>query len=171
MRDDVPPQPRIDRPGKDCGDAILGDAMGIEMICNNCIALRREPSGPTGMMGMFAAMTGDALPLLRPPPLPHPAHHRSLTPASAPAAASAGSTGDRGASNPRRRTMSTLLVFALGLLVGRFASGLPDGATGLLDVGIAALLAVSVTLMWRRWARRAMESRRLEQQRRAGAKH
>ena len=24
--------PRIDRPGKDCGDAILGDAMGIEMI-------------------------------------------------------------------------------------------------------------------------------------------
>ena len=74
-------------------------------------------------------------------------------------------------SNPRRRTMSPLLVFALGLLMGRFASGLPDGATGLLNIGIAALLAVSVTLMWRRWARRAMESRRLEQQRRAGAKH
>lgn len=52
--------PRIDRPGKDCGDAILGNAMGIEMICNNCIALRREPSG---MMDVFAAMTGDALPL------------------------------------------------------------------------------------------------------------
>ena len=66
--------PRIDRPGKDCGDAILGDAMGIEMICKNCIAQRREPSGPTGMMGMFAAMTGDALPLppsaATPPPRP-----------------------------------------------------------------------------------------------------
>jgi membrane protein implicated in regulation of membrane protease activity len=66
--------------------------------------------------------------------------------------------------------MPALLVFALGLLAGRFASGLPEGATGLLDIAIAALLAVSVTLMWRRWARRAMESRRVEQQRRAGAK-
>ncbi|RLT40159.1 MAG: hypothetical protein DWI58_11510 [Chloroflexi bacterium] len=53
--------PRVDVSGKDCGDAILGDSMGIEMICNNCIAERREPSGPTGMIGMFAAMTGDAL--------------------------------------------------------------------------------------------------------------
>ena len=66
--------PRIDRPGKDCGDAILGESMGLEMICNNCIAERREPSGPTGMIGMFAAMTGDALrlpPAATTPPSTH----------------------------------------------------------------------------------------------------
>ena len=75
-----------------------------------------------------------------------------------------------GPSAQRKRSMPALLVFALGLLAGRLASGLPEGATGLLDIATAALLAVSVTLMWRRWARRAMESRRLEQQRRTSAK-
>lgn len=65
-----------------------------------------------------------------------------------------------------RRAISPLLILALGLLLGRLASQLPDGLTSLVDLVIAALIAVSVTLMWRRWARRAMEARRLEQQQR-----
>jgi hypothetical protein len=69
--------PRTDRPGRDCGDAILGDSMGVEMICNNCIAERREPSGPTGMIGMFAAMTGDALRLPPSATTPPPARDSS----------------------------------------------------------------------------------------------
>ncbi len=65
-----------------------------------------------------------------------------------------------------RRAITPLLILALGLLLGRLASQLPGGLTGLVDLVIAALIAVSVTLMWRRWARRAMETRRLEQQQR-----
>lgn len=62
-----------------------------------------------------------------------------------------------------RRAISPLLILALGLLLGRLASQLPDGMGGLVDLLIAALVAVSVTIMWRRWARRAMERRRQEQ--------
>lgn len=70
-----------------------------------------------------------------------------------------------------RRAISPLLILALGLLLGRLASRLPGGLTDLVDLLIAALIAISVTIMWRRWARRAMETRRLEQQqRRARAK-
>ncbi len=65
-----------------------------------------------------------------------------------------------------RRIFSPLLILALGLLLGRMASQLPEGPRGLVDLLIAALIAVSVTTMWRRWARRTMEQRRLEQQQR-----
>lgn len=65
-----------------------------------------------------------------------------------------------------QRAVSSLLILALGLLLGRMASQMPDGTRGLVDLLIAALLAVSITMMWRRWARRAMEQRRLQQQRR-----
>lgn len=64
---------RTDVPGKDCGDAILGDSTGIEMICNQCIELRRSGEDPaTSLLGMYAAMTGDALPAPRPPTAPAP---------------------------------------------------------------------------------------------------
>lgn len=62
-----------------------------------------------------------------------------------------------------RRAVSPLLILALGLLLGRLASQLPDGPRGLVNLLIAALVAVSVTMMWRRWARGAMERRRQEQ--------
>ncbi|MBM4410501.1 MAG: hypothetical protein FJ037_04100 [Chloroflexi bacterium] len=65
-----------------------------------------------------------------------------------------------------RRIVSPLLILALGLLLGRMASQLPEWPRGLVDLLIAVLVAVSVTTMWRRWARRAMEQRRLEQQQR-----
>lgn len=74
-------------------------------------------------------------------------------------------TGAPPSSRPRR-AISPLLILALGLLLGRLASQLPGGLTDLADLAIAALFAISVTLMWRRWARRAMETRRLEQQQR-----
>lgn len=66
----------------------------------------------------------------------------------------------------RRRAITPLLILALGLFLGRVASQLPSAPRDLVDLAIAALFAVSVTLMWRRWARRAMESRRLDQQQR-----
>lgn len=80
---------RNDGPGKDCGDAILGESMGVEMICNNCIDLRRAGSDPAAnLLGMYAAMTGGQLP----PPAP-PAAAMPPRPASRPA------DGER----PRRR--------------------------------------------------------------------
>ncbi len=63
-----------------------------------------------------------------------------------------------------------MLILAFGLLLGRMASQLPDAPRGLADLLIAALVAVSVTLMWRRWARRTIERRRLEQRRRTTTK-
>lgn len=62
-----------------------------------------------------------------------------------------------------RRTISPLLILALGLLLGRLSAQLPEAASGLINLLIAALIAVSVTMMWRRWARRAVERRRREQ--------
>ena len=79
--------PRKDRPGKDCGDVVLGQSMGVEMICNNCIDLRRAGDDPgANSMGMFAALTGDALPLppgQRMPPAQR-AEPRPTTPAAQP---------------------------------------------------------------------------------------
>lgn len=76
-------------------------------------------------------------------------------------------TGAPPVQRPSRRAPSRWLILALGLLIGRVASQLPDGVLPLVNFAIVALVAVSITLMWRGWARRAMESRRLEQQRRA----
>ena len=76
---------RKDRPGKDCGDAILGESMGVEMICNNCIDLRRTGDDPSGnLLGMYAAMTGGMLPAPV-PPAAGPAPLRPPRPASKPA--------------------------------------------------------------------------------------
>lgn len=61
------------------------------------------------------------------------------------------------------RSISSLLIFALGLLLGRLGSQFSDGSRGLFDLVIVALLAVSITMGWRRWARRTVERRRLEQ--------
>lgn len=87
---------RKDRPGKDCGDAILGESMGVEMICNHCI--ERQRAGPDrggGLLSMYAAMTeGRFLPPgLAPRQPPQPSPPRPVRPASKPA------DGDR----PRRR--------------------------------------------------------------------
>ena len=62
-----------------------------------------------------------------------------------------------------RRAVSPLLIFALGLMLGRLSGQLPEGPRGLVNLLIAGLVAVSVTIMWRRWARHAMEKRRREQ--------
>lgn len=62
-----------------------------------------------------------------------------------------------------RRAISPLLILALGLLLGRLSAQLPEGASGLVNLSIAVLLAVAVTTMWRRWARRTVERRRREQ--------
>jgi len=64
---------------------------------------------------------------------------------------------------PPRRAVSTLLVFALGMLLGRLTGQLPEGVQPLGDLAIAVLVAISVTVMWRRWARRTIERRRQEQ--------
>ncbi len=70
---------RKDQPGKDCGDAILGESMGVEMICNNCIDLRRvgDDAG-ANLMGLYNAMVGGQLPTPRPAaPAPPPPPTRS----------------------------------------------------------------------------------------------
>lgn len=55
---------RDDLPGRDCGDAIMGESMGIEMICNGCIDLQRAGADPgEDMLSMFAAMTEGRLEL------------------------------------------------------------------------------------------------------------
>lgn len=64
---------------------------------------------------------------------------------------------------PPRRAVSTPLILALGMLLGRLVTRLPDGLQDLGDLAIAALVAISVTMMWRRWARRTIEQRRQEQ--------
>lgn len=52
-----------DRPGKDCGDAILGESMGVEMLCNNCIALERAGSDAgANLLSLHNAMTEGRLP-------------------------------------------------------------------------------------------------------------
>lgn len=85
---------RKDESGKDCGDAILGDSMGIEMICNNCIGERRTDTDPgSTMLSMFAAMTEGRLVPPEPPrvprqpeaPLAPPARPSRSAPAPAPA--------------------------------------------------------------------------------------
>lgn len=71
-----------------------------------------------------------------------------------------------------RRAISSLLILAIGLLLGRLSAQLPDAVSGLVNLLIAALVAVSVTMMWRRWARRTVERRRREQlDRRERAEH
>ncbi|TAK73910.1 MAG: hypothetical protein EPO16_11690 [Dehalococcoidia bacterium] len=64
------------------------------------------------------------------------------------------------------RAISSLLILAVGLLLGRLSAQLPEAASGLVNLFIAALIAVSVTMMWRRWARRTVERRRREQRER-----
>lgn len=76
---------RDDLPGRDCGDAIMGDSMGIEMICNRCIDLQRSGADPgEDMLSMFAAMTEGRLELPRSarpePPQPAP----GVTPSASP---------------------------------------------------------------------------------------
>lgn len=52
-----------DRPGKDCGDAILGESMGVEMLCNNCIELERAGTDASAnLLGLYNAMTEGRLP-------------------------------------------------------------------------------------------------------------
>jgi len=82
---------RKDQPGKDCGDAVLGESMGVEMICNSCIDLRRagEDAG-ANLMGLYNAMVGGRLPT--PPSMP-PAPPPPATPPARP------TLGER----PRRR--------------------------------------------------------------------
>ena len=64
---------RSDLPGKDCGDAILGESMGLEMICNNCIDLQRAGDDPgANMLSMFAAMSEGRLVPPASPPRPQP---------------------------------------------------------------------------------------------------
>ncbi|TAJ21712.1 MAG: hypothetical protein EPO65_00915 [Dehalococcoidia bacterium] len=80
-----------DRPGKDCGDAILGESMGVEMLCNNCIELERAGSDAgANLLGLYNAMTEGRLP---PPMAP------ADTAAPRPARPAPESTSDR----PRRR--------------------------------------------------------------------
>lgn len=81
---------RKDRPGRDCGDAVLGESMGVEMICNNCIERQRAGADPSrDLLTMFAAMSEGRLvpPAVTPsqtaqPPAPSP---RPPGPASKPA--------------------------------------------------------------------------------------
>ena len=88
---------RKDQPGKDCGDAILGESMGVEMICNRCIDEQRAGADPgADMLSMFAAMSeGRLVPPMSAaaPPEPPVVQPRPQRPAPAPA------TDDR----PRRR--------------------------------------------------------------------
>lgn len=93
---------RKDESGKDCGDAILGDSMGIEMICNNCIGERRTGADPgSTMLSMFAAMTEGRLVPPEPPRAPRQPEAPLTPPArpSRPAPAPAPAPEDR----PRRR--------------------------------------------------------------------
>lgn len=79
-----------DRPGKDCGDAILGESMGVEMLCNNCIELERAGNDAgANLLGLYNAMTEGRLP---PPVAPDSAAPRLARPTSEP-----------GSDRPRRR--------------------------------------------------------------------
>lgn len=78
---------RDDLPGRDCGDAIMGESMGIEMICNGCIDLQRAGADPgEDMLSMFAAMTEGRLelpnsaPPQRAQPAPRPQPSASTPP-------------------------------------------------------------------------------------------
>jgi len=75
---------RDDLPGRDCGDAIMGESMGIEMICNNCIDLQRAGSNPgEDMLSMFAAMTEGRLELPNTTPPQRPRSDQQPQPSAA----------------------------------------------------------------------------------------
>ncbi len=91
---------RKDEPGKDCGDAILGDSMGIEMICSNCIGERRLGADPGNtMLSMFAAMTEGRLVPPEAPRAPRQPDAPQIPPARPSRPAPAPAAEDR----PRRR--------------------------------------------------------------------
>jgi hypothetical protein len=67
--------PYSDRPGIDCGDAVLGETLGVHFYCLRCIELRNATA--PGMdpararaEAMIAALHGDALGFPAAPPAP-----------------------------------------------------------------------------------------------------
>ncbi len=92
---------RKDRPGKDCGDAILGESMGVEMLCNNCIEPLRAGADPGGdLLSMFAAMSeGRLVPPDSTPSRPSRPPQPPATPPRPPRPTSPPADGER----PRRR--------------------------------------------------------------------
>jgi len=49
---------RTDQQGQECGDAILGQSVGVEMLCNRCIQDQKVPGGAGDVLSMYAALTG-----------------------------------------------------------------------------------------------------------------
>lgn len=49
---------RTDQQGQECGDAILGQSTGVEMLCNRCIEDQKGPGGGGDVLSMYAALTG-----------------------------------------------------------------------------------------------------------------
>lgn len=64
--------PYSNRPGVDCGDAMLGDTLGVHFYCQRCIEVREavfaDDDPRTRAEAMIAALHGDALGM--PPPSP-----------------------------------------------------------------------------------------------------
>ncbi|MEX1022145.1 MAG: hypothetical protein WD058_03255 [Dehalococcoidia bacterium] len=73
--------PYNNRPGRDCGDALLGgESSGVETFCSDCLAAEqraaRAAMGPEGARAeaMVRSLHGDALQM--PPAAPAPAEGR-----------------------------------------------------------------------------------------------
>ncbi|MDA1241504.1 MAG: hypothetical protein O2798_11790 [Chloroflexi bacterium] len=72
---------RMDRPGIDCGDAVVGDTLGIETFCRPCID-RIEEEATAGMtreeraLTMARMMMGDQGPRPGTPQVPPPGRRR-----------------------------------------------------------------------------------------------
>ena len=69
--------------GKDCGDAVLGESLGVESYCGDCIEAERRAAeaalGPERARAeaMVHSLYGDELPL-PPPSAPPPAERRTF---------------------------------------------------------------------------------------------
>ncbi|MDA1004402.1 MAG: hypothetical protein O3B31_13830 [Chloroflexi bacterium] len=86
--------PYSDRPGIDCGDAVLGETLGVHFYCQRCIEIRESPfagDDPARVRAeaMIAALHGDALGMPPRPPAPPRTAPPSARPGGPPAVARA----------------------------------------------------------------------------------
>jgi hypothetical protein len=81
--------PYSNRPGIDCGDAMIGETLGVHFYCNRCLEERSQAEaaayGPHGRAGAAVeALHGASLPLppaaQAPPPSPPPPARRRASP-------------------------------------------------------------------------------------------
>ena len=153
--------PYSNRPGRDCGDAILGEVeMGVHYYCNPCLEAMNVEAGGGGSTRPGAARAATGATAARhtgggAPPLParRPVSRRS--------------DPDVPGTPTTPRAIAPLFLLFAGALAGRVARDLlPAPALGVFDLVIYAGIALSVALAYRRFARRALAAGRRDRQRR-----